>query len=158
MIQALLSLVSPITSGLKNQTGLALENLALRQQLAVLNRKRPQRRLKRRDRFFWECPSQVWNRRRERLIIFKPETVVRWHRKRFALHWAQLSRRKAPGRPGIAAPSPAWSPPCRATVMIPPGFTLTFTVCSPTADCLVHPPIALERPRYRAQTAEVSRR
>jgi hypothetical protein len=34
------------------------------------------------------------------LVIVKPETVVRWHRKRFASYWTRLSRRSRPGRPG----------------------------------------------------------
>jgi putative transposase len=122
MIEAVLLLVSLVRSGFKNQTELALENLALRQQLAVLNRNRPQRRLKQRDRLFWACVSIVWQRWRECLIIVKPETVVRWHRRRFALHWTRLSRRKDPGRPGtekelrdlirkMANANPSWGSP-----------------------------------------------
>jgi hypothetical protein len=34
------------------------------------------------------------------LIILKPETVVRRHRKRFASYWTRLARRNGPGRPG----------------------------------------------------------
>jgi len=34
------------------------------------------------------------------LIIVKPDTVVRWHRKGFALNWKRLSRQKHIGRPG----------------------------------------------------------
>ena len=51
MIEALFLLVSLTRSSIKNRTELALENLALRQQLAILNRKRPQPRLRKRDRF-----------------------------------------------------------------------------------------------------------
>jgi putative transposase len=81
MIEALLLLVSFLKSGLENQTELALENLALRQQLAILKRNRPHARLRRRDRLFWACLSSVWQRWRESLIVVKPETVIRWHRK-----------------------------------------------------------------------------
>jgi hypothetical protein len=76
MMDALILLFSFLKSGLKNQTELALENLALRQQLAIFKRDRPQARLKRRDRFFRACPSSVWQRWRESLIVVKPETVV----------------------------------------------------------------------------------
>jgi hypothetical protein len=31
----------------------------------------------------------------ESLIVVKPDTVVRWHRKGFALHWTPLVERKA---------------------------------------------------------------
>jgi hypothetical protein len=84
MIEALFLLFSFLKSGFGNQTELALENLALRQQLAILKRERPHAHLRRRDRLFWGCLSSVWQRWRESLIVVKPETVVRWHRKGFA--------------------------------------------------------------------------
>ena len=34
------------------------------------------------------------------MVIVKPETVVRWQRKKFASYWTRLSRRRHPGRPG----------------------------------------------------------
>jgi putative transposase len=122
MIKALLLLVSLTRSSLKNRTELALENLALRQQLAILNRKRPQPRLRMRDRLFWACLSAIWLKWRESLIVVKPETVVRWHRKGFALYWKCLSKRKGAGRPGtgkdirdlvrkMANAIPAWGSP-----------------------------------------------
>jgi len=109
-------------SGLKNRTELALENLALRQQLAILKRNQPQTRLTRRDRPFWACLSSVRQRWRESLIVVKPETVVRWHRKGFALFWIHLSKRAHRGRPGtdkemsmlvrkMAAANPTWGSP-----------------------------------------------
>ena len=36
------------------------------------------------------------------LVIVKPETVVRWHRCGFRRYWAWKSRRRRPGRPGVA--------------------------------------------------------
>jgi hypothetical protein len=76
------------------------ENLALRQQLAVINRKIHRPQLLRRDRFFWALLSQLWKNWREVLIIVKPETVVKWHRQGFRLYWRWKS--KAPvGRPKI---------------------------------------------------------
>ena len=73
---------------------LTAENLVLRQQLLVLKRgqKRPQ--IKKRDRLFWVATSRVWSGWRDALVIVKPDTVVRWHRKGFRLYW----RRKVPGR------------------------------------------------------------
>src|SRR5215468_2322873 len=79
---------------------LAAENLALRQQLAVLNRKIHRPQLHRRDRFFWVLLSQLWKNWREVLLIVKPETVIKWHRQGFKLYWRWKS--KAPvGRPKI---------------------------------------------------------
>jgi hypothetical protein len=82
------------------RTALAAENLALRQQLALLNRKIHRPQLHRRDRFFWMILSQLWKNWREVLIIVKPETVIKWHRQGFKLYWRWKS--KAPlGRPKI---------------------------------------------------------
>jgi putative transposase len=122
MIEALFLLVSFLKSGLKNQTELALENLALRQQLVILKRERPHARLRRRDRLFWVSLSAIWQGWRESLITVKPETVVRWHRKGFALYWTRLSKHGDVGRPGtgkdirklvckMADANPTWGSP-----------------------------------------------
>jgi len=100
MIEALILLVSLIRSSLKNRTELPPENLALRQQPAILNHKRPRLRLRKRDRFFWTCLSAIWQIWRESLIVVKPETVVWWHRKGFTLYWPPLSKHRVAGRPG----------------------------------------------------------
>ena len=97
-------LISPIflliRSLIISRIALAAENLALRQQLAVLNRKVHRPKLHRRDRFFWAILSQFWKNWREVLIIVKPETVIKWHRQGFKLYWRWKS--KAPlGRPKI---------------------------------------------------------
>jgi hypothetical protein len=57
-----------------------LEVLALRQQLAVLKRKRPRPALNSLDRLFWTSLQRVWPRWSDVLLIVKPETVVGWHR------------------------------------------------------------------------------
>ena len=62
-----------------SRSSLAAENLALRQQLAVLHRgQRP--RLRKRDRIFWVWLSRLWRGWRSALLIVQPETVIRWHR------------------------------------------------------------------------------
>ena len=80
-------------------TDLVLENLALRQQLAVLQRSVKRPRLRRRDRAFWVLLSRIWSNWRSALTIVKPDTVVRWHRKGFRLYWRWKSRKRGPGRP-----------------------------------------------------------
>jgi putative transposase len=80
---------------------LALENLALRQQLAVALRRPPHRRPRNRDRVFWVALSKIWPRWREALAIVKPATVVSWHRQGFRLFWRWKST-PGPGRPPIA--------------------------------------------------------
>jgi transposase InsO family protein len=74
--------------------------LALRQQLAAYAQRRPRPRLTSVDRAFWVALHRLWPRWKEVLVIVKPDTVIRWHRKGFRLYWRALSRR-GPGRPRI---------------------------------------------------------
>jgi hypothetical protein len=74
------ALLGHIRSLIVPRTSLVAENHALRQQLAILNRKIQRPKLHRRDRFFWVILSQFWKNWREGLIIVKPETVIKWHR------------------------------------------------------------------------------
>jgi len=64
---------------------LVLENLALRQQLAILRRSAPRPRLRPRDRLFWVCLSRCWAGWKGALVIVSPATVVGWHRQGFRL-------------------------------------------------------------------------
>ncbi len=98
MIKTLFKIFLSIISKFSITANLAMENLALRQQLAILQRtsKRPQ--LQPKDRLFWILLSRLWCRWREVLIIVKPESVVRWHRQGFKLFWKYKSRHK--GRVG----------------------------------------------------------
>jgi len=66
---------------------LSAENLALRQQLAVLQRSSKRLKLRPRDRVFWTWLTRLWPKWRSALIIVKPETVIRWHRQGFRLYW-----------------------------------------------------------------------
>jgi putative transposase len=79
---------------------LVLENLALRQQLAVLRRSVPRSRLWTRDRLFWVALSRWWAGWKDALAIVTPATVVGWHRQGFRLWWRWKSRGR-PGRPRI---------------------------------------------------------
>lgn len=81
---------------------LVLENLALRQQLAVLARAGRRPRLAGGDRAFWVLLSRHWLAWKEVCLLVKPGTVVRWHRAGFRLFWAWKSRRPG-GRPEIAS-------------------------------------------------------
>jgi transposase InsO family protein len=78
----------------------AIVELALRQQLATYARARTRPRLTSLDRAFWVALHRLWPRWKEVLVIVKPETVIRWHRKGFRLYWRALSRR-GPGRPCV---------------------------------------------------------
>jgi putative transposase len=101
---------------------LAAENLALRQQLAVLQTSMKRPRLRKRDRVFWVWLSRLWADWRSSLMIVKPDTVIRWHRPGFRLYWRWKSRTKKRGRPWtaveirqliqrVARENPTWGAP-----------------------------------------------
>jgi len=81
------------------RAAIAAENLALRQQLGVLRRSAKRPRLRQRDRVFWVWLSRLWADWQSSLVIVKPETVIRWHRKGFRLYWGWKSRKQKPSRP-----------------------------------------------------------
>ena len=64
----------------RSRADTALEVLALRQQVAVLKRRRPRPPLSALDRLFWTVLRETWARWQDVLVIVKPETVVKWHR------------------------------------------------------------------------------
>jgi hypothetical protein len=87
---------------------IALENLALRHQLAVLQRSDRRPRLSRWDRILWVWLSRRWTGWRSSLVIVQPATVLAWHRRGFQLYWRrlswrfQLARRRSPSSPIVA--------------------------------------------------------
>ncbi len=96
------SLVPALISAFKARRELALENVALRQQLAVLRRSVKRPRLSKVDRGFWVLLRRIWTDWESVLVIVKPETVIRWHRCGFGRYWTWKSRRRRPGRPSVA--------------------------------------------------------
>ena len=59
MLRFILDLATAVRVFLTCRTDLALEILALRQQAAVLRRKRPRPKLRRMDRLFWTAVSRT---------------------------------------------------------------------------------------------------
>jgi hypothetical protein len=92
MIKTLLKLILSIFLGSKKDYDLTLENFAPHQQPATMRRSAKRPRLRTRDRLFWVLLSRFWTIWQEALIIVKPETVVRWHRKGFKLFWRRKPR------------------------------------------------------------------
>src|SRR6058998_4022239 len=101
---------------------LAVENLALRQQLAVYKRTTARPKLRTTDRLFWIGLARVWAGWRQPLVIVTADTVLRWQRRRFREHWTRLSGRPTGGRPPVnaeikvlvmrmAAANPLWGAP-----------------------------------------------
>ena len=75
---------------------LLIENLALRQQLAVFKRQHSRPTLTAADRLFWVLLQALWSSWRKALIMVSPDTVVRWHRAGFRLYWRLISRVRRP--------------------------------------------------------------
>src|SRR2546422_5253420 len=94
MVRWLGILLRTFRSAVRTRRELALENLALRQQLAVWKARQPRPRLTEMDRIFWIVVSRLWKNWRSSLQVVRPETVVRWHRRGFRLYWAWKSRRR----------------------------------------------------------------
>jgi hypothetical protein len=87
----------------KSWRQLVLENVALKQQVAMLRQsvKRPTATAA--DRMFWIFFSRYVDGWRTTLHALHPDTVVRWHRRGFRLYWRWKSRspNSKPGRPAI---------------------------------------------------------
>jgi hypothetical protein len=101
MAAIFLSLLGALRSAFRRRSDLILDNLALRQQLAVFKHRRPHLRLPQPDRLFWVTLSRFWSRWREVLGVVKPETVVGWHRWALRRFWTWRSRHLRLGRPPI---------------------------------------------------------
>jgi putative transposase len=135
MFGFLLSVLAAVRVFFRSRAEASLEVLALRQQVAVLKRKRPRPKLTGLDCFFWTTLRRMWSRWSDVLIIVKPETVVRWHRAGFRLYWRWRSRHRG-GRPRIreemralirrlAAENPTWGAPRIHGELLKLGFDVS---------------------------------
>src|SRR6267143_637803 len=91
MITLLLQLLRLLPFLCGGHRQLALENLALHQQLAVYKRTVPRPKLRTTDRLFWVALARGWAGWRQPLVIVTPDTILRWQRRRFREHWTKLS-------------------------------------------------------------------
>lgn len=96
MLRSLRLSLALLYDAIRSRRNLLLENLALRQQLAVLTSRHPQSRLTTPDRLFWVILRRYWPGWKQALLIVNPETVVRWHRAGFKLYWRWISRKRVP--------------------------------------------------------------
>ena len=102
MVALILSLLGSLRSAHRTRADLALENLALRQQLINLRRTSSRARLRNCDRAFWLVLSRFWSRWADVLVVVKPDTVVRSHRAAFRLFWRWKSRSGSPSDGGVS--------------------------------------------------------
>ena len=82
-----LGLVIWIRAVLLSRASVAIENLALRQQLAVLRQQVKRPRLRDRHCVFWVLLSRFWPDWQSALVLVQPDTVIRWHRTGFRYYW-----------------------------------------------------------------------
>src|SRR5262249_8311954 len=82
---------------------LIADNLCLRQQLLILQRRKPRPRFKDADRRFWVLACRWFVGWRTSVLIVKPETVLGWHRRGWRTDWRRRSScREKMGRQPIA--------------------------------------------------------
>ena len=103
MIAVLSSFLLTLRSCLRTRADMHIEILALRHQLAVLQRRTSKRpSLRTVDRLLWVLLSRLWGQWRSALVIVKPEIVIAWQRKGFQLYWRWKSRAGKFGRPCVS--------------------------------------------------------
>jgi len=116
-------LVWAISAALRSKALLIVENLCLRQQLLVLQRRHPPSRLRNADRQFWICASRWFAGWHHSLLIVKPETVLRRHRGGWRAYWFWRSNRSLVS----ISPSQAEQP---LTVVTDTAYGATMLVCA----------------------------
>src|SRR5262249_51571473 len=114
----------------------ALENIALRHQLAVFTREKKRPRLRDRDRLLWITLQRLWKDWRSALVFVQPETVSGWQRKRLKRYLWRLSESKGAGRPRVdseirklvrtmAGTNPIWGAPRIHGELLKLGFEIS---------------------------------
>ena len=87
----------------RSRRSLLIENLVLRQQLAVFKRHNSRPRLVVVKKVFWLFLRRFWYSWKSALIVVSPDTVVRWHRSGFsavlAAHLASAEAHRQKARP-----------------------------------------------------------
>ena len=127
----------------RTRHNLIFENIALRQQLAVLKRKHPRPSLRPLDKLFWVLARRFWSRWKDMLVLVQPETVARWHRVGFKAYWAMLckARKRVGGGRRISkevrelifqmvAENPTWGAPRIHGELLMLGFDVSETTIS----------------------------
>src|SRR5262249_61209809 len=122
MLELLIVVVRGLALVVRGHGGLVLENVALRQQLAAMQRAQKRVPLNTCDRLFWIALAHGWRRWRSALLFVQPDTVLRWHREWLRRRWTRRSTRTGTGRPPVdhdlrtlvadmAAANPVWGAP-----------------------------------------------
>src|SRR6516165_4399391 len=106
----LLSIFRFVRLLLSGHQAVAIENAALRLQLAAFQRKRKRPVLTTFNRVFWITLRRWWSGWRRPLLYVQADTVARWQRERFRRFWARRSKRpgRRRGRPATAVEIRRW--------------------------------------------------
>jgi len=110
-----------LLSFFKTKAQLQFEIIFLRKQLEILNRTTKKAQITSWDKLFFSTIISLFKNWKESLIIIKPETIIRWHRKKFYKHLLGKIKQDA-GRPRaskeviklikqIANDNPMWGVP-----------------------------------------------
>jgi hypothetical protein len=91
MLRILRVIAATFSRILRSRRDLLLENLVLRQQLAVLARKQRPVRPRLADKLFRIVLHRLWSGWRKALLIVEPSTVAPWHLKGFKLYLNELA-------------------------------------------------------------------
>src|SRR5438445_48652 len=156
MVTLLLHLLRLLPMLCSGHHQVALENLALRHQLAVYKKTVNRPKWLSSDRLFWVALSRVWAGWRQALVIVSPNTVLRWQRRRFREYWARLSARPAAGRPRVspqiralvvrmAQANPLWGAPRIHGELQMLGIDVAERTVSRLREWLDHVPVLGER-------------
>jgi transposase InsO family protein len=165
MIDLLSALLAAARSSLRSQRELALENLALRQQLAVLKHATKRPKLTNADRAFRVALSRLWPDWQDALILVRPETSIGWHRKGFKVCWSWKSRNRG-DRPPIdaeirtlirrmARENPTWGAPRIHGELLMLGFEVGEATVSRTMPRRRKPPSQNWRSFLRNHTRDL---
>ncbi len=92
---------STATDVTRSKGDLVAENALLRQQLIILHRQVKKPTVSQADRLWLVLLASRVKNCKEALLIFKPETLLRWHRHGFHLFWKFKSRQRG-GRPKLS--------------------------------------------------------
>src|SRR5215472_14342855 len=76
MLNTILIVLRTISLIFGGHEQVALENLALREQLGIFQRSVRHPKIRQRDRPFWVYLQKVWKQWRSALVIVRPETVL----------------------------------------------------------------------------------
>src|ERR1035438_531019 len=71
----------------KTKIQLLLEIAMLTKQLEIYKRTDPKLKIKRTDRMFFSLMKDILSNWKERIVIVRPNTIMKWHREGFRIYW-----------------------------------------------------------------------